>query len=393
VTAQQDPGGWEQIAPGDLQEVNQLSVADALVWYTRHGYAARLASATAKMLALPKGYGFDELGVLSEEQLATEYRRSQQDPRLRVALILGALSDLVAIDVDDLAEWARFLAEHGDKIPPTALQATGRDGGGLHLLYRRGDLDPELLKQSRWPGSPAIELKTKAPLMAAPSRHASGRYCQWQPGPGRPVLISAELLAGFQQGLQQERAAVQQLTQQIEMAGRPDLNASNVADFADLLCELLGDGCFTGTYQRDDKLVIVPRLGESGYIPVKGAEKDPRKNSPAQIRAPNQQVLQGWVASRAWTYKFVEKRDGWERSHILPPLAACSAAIHADPARWTAVPVLSGVVHIPLLRRDGSLLATPRLRRGDRPALPAAAGAAHRDGARAPVRRGREGGR
>jgi len=345
---------------GYLQEVNQMSVADALVWYNTHGYAAYVASPTAKMLTRPRGYKFDELGVLSGDQLGQQYEACRKNPRLRVALIMGRASGLVTLDADDLAEWGRFYAEHAGLVPATACQITGREGGGFHLVYLRGDVDPELLKQSRWPGFPAIELKTKGMIIAAPSLHASGLCYQWQQtGPGRPAVISTDLAAGFAEGLKQERAAVREIVQQIEMDGRPAMGASNAADFTDLLCERLGGGCFTGTYQRDDRLVTVPRFGEDGYIPAKGFEEDPRKNSPAQIRPLSQHLLQGFIASHAWTYKLAGKDDDLKRVHILPPLTACSAAINADPARWTAVPVLTGVVHIPLLRRDGSLLSTP----------------------------------
>ena len=333
-----------------------MGLPDALIWYNRHGYAAYPAAPNAKMLTLAKGYKFDDLAVLSDEALATVHPAWREKPLMRVALIMGKASGLVAIDVDDLGEWERFLAEHADMIPPTALQATGRDGGGFHLLYHRGDIDPALLKQSSWPDFPAIELKTKAPLIAAPSLHASGRRYQWQPGPGRPAQISMGLLAGFQKGRQQERAMVREIIQQVEMDDRPALAADNTADFADLLCARLGDGCFTGAYQRDDRLVTVPRFGEDGYIPAKGSQEDPRKNSPAQIRPLSQHLLQGFIASRSWTYRLVGNGDNVERVHILPPLSACSAAIHADPARWEQVPVLSGVIHIPLLRRDGTLL-------------------------------------
>jgi hypothetical protein len=351
---------WQQ-QPGDLQEVNGLSVADALVWYTRHVYVVRLASPDIKMLAIPRGYAFDELEVLSEEQLAADYQRCLQNPRLRLALILGQASGLLALDIDDLAQWQEFLAEHGDLLPPTAMQVTGREGGGLHLLYRRGDVDPALLKQTRWPGFRAIELKTRAPLMAAPSLHDSGRLYQWQPGPGSPALVSTDLLVGFAEGARQDRAKMREIVQGVTRGDRPALEASNAADFTDMLCKMLGGGHFTGCYQRDDKLVIVPRFGEHGYVLAKGAEDDPRKNSPAQIRPLTDKMLQGWAASRCWPYKLVKNRDTeeWEKVHVLPPLAACSAAICADPARWENVPVLSGVVHIPLLRRDGSLLAEP----------------------------------
>jgi hypothetical protein len=359
ITEQAGLNGQAPATTG-LAEVNDMSCPDALIWYNRNGYAAYPASPGAKMLMLPRGYKFDDLGVLGEEHLAHAHEAWRQRPDMRVALIMGNASGLVAIDVDDLAEWEAFYAEHAGMTPPTAIQATGREGGGFHLLYRRDDIDPELLKQGRWPDFPHIELKVKAPLIAAPSLHESGRRYQWQAGPGEPVPISAALLDGFRQGREQLRAMAREIVQQVEMDGRPALDAGNAADLADVLCARLGAGCFTGVYQRDDKLVVVPRFGENGYVPAAGPGEDPSKNSPAQMRALSQNLLQGLIASRAWTYKTVKTGpDTWEKTHTLPPLAACSAAIHADPARWEKVPVLAGVVHIPLLRRDGTLLTEP----------------------------------
>jgi hypothetical protein len=361
MTAAVVPQPWREPVQGDLQEVNGLSPPDALAWYTVHGYAARPASPNAKMLTLPRGYHYDDLAVLGEQELASAYHSWRQKPGQRVALILGRASGLVAIDVDDLGQWEKFRAEHGDKIPRTAVQATGRNGGGFHLLYWRGDLGPDLLNTGRWPDLPGIELKSKGIIIAAPSLYdATGVCYQWQQGPGRPALISQALAAGFAEGKRQQDAVVRELVQLVEAGDRPRMLASNAADFADTLCTLLGVGQFTGVHQRDDRLVTVPRVGERGYVPAPGSDEDPRKNSPAQIRVLDQHLLQGFVASRAWTYKLVpDGKDTVKKVHTLPPLAACSAAIHADPARWERVPVLTGVIHTPLLRPDGSLLAEP----------------------------------
>jgi hypothetical protein len=181
--------------PG-VQEVNSLSVADALIWYNRHGLAAYPAHSAQKMLTLTKGYQFDKLGPLGEDALATVAGAYQQHPDLRVALICGEASGLAAIDVDDLDQWARLREEYGigDK-PLTAWQTTGREGGGLTLVFRRSGIDGELLRQGPWSSAyPGVELKTKGPIIAAPSMHASGRRYQWQPGPGEPAEISSTLL-------------------------------------------------------------------------------------------------------------------------------------------------------------------------------------------------------
>ncbi len=347
-----------------LASVNRMTTADAIAWYNRHDIAAYIAHPTFKHLhMLPKGYHFDDLGVLGEQQLARVAEICALQPGLRVAIILGKASGLCAIDVDDLDAWARLRAELGiGDEPVTAWQTTGREGGGLHLLFRRGSVDESLLKQGQL--CPGVELKTKGLIIAAPSMHGSGRTYQWQPGPGEPAEISAGLLGARQENEQQIRAEVKALERVVSVAGREQMEAGNPADFADLLCLKTGTGSLTGVYQRDNKLVMVPRFGEEGYTPVADSDEHPEKNPPAQVRALNPNLLQGFVQSRAWTYKLVVagKHNGepvFEPVHILPPMASCSAVIHSDPSSWKSAPPLAGVTHIPLLRPDGSLLAEP----------------------------------
>ena len=195
---QEEPGGRFDFsrfyagAPG-LQEVNQMSPPDALIWYNRHGIVAEPAHPGEKRLARRKGYSFDKLGPLSDADLAGVYEAWQKNPDLRVAIICGVASDLVALDVDDMAQWEKFRAEY--ELPPTVTQSTGRPGGGLHLLFRRGEVDPAMLRQGAWSADyPGIEVKSKGLIIAAPSLHASGRRYQWLPGPGEPEEIGRAVL-------------------------------------------------------------------------------------------------------------------------------------------------------------------------------------------------------
>ena len=191
-------------APG-LQEVNQMSPPDALMWYNRHGIAAEPAHPGEKRLARRKGYSFDKLGPLSDADLAGVYEAWQKNPDLRVAIICGAASGLVAVDVDDMAQWEKFSAEY--ELPPTVVQSTGRDGGGLHLLFRRGEVDPAMLRQGAWSADyPGIEVKSKGLIIAAPSLHASGRRYQWLPGPGEPEEIGKAVLRQRAKGSEYDQA-------------------------------------------------------------------------------------------------------------------------------------------------------------------------------------------
>ena len=209
------PGIFAQAAGAqdDLTPVNHMSIPDALVWYNRHGIAAYPAHPSDKKLLGPGGYHFDDLGIVGEEHLAHMNEIGRMNPAMRVAIILGQASGLIAIDVDNLEEWQKFLAGNRDEILPTAWQTTGREGGGLHLLYRRGELSGQSLRQGSWEQFPGIELKTRGLIMAAPSVHASGSQYLWHPAP--VAAISRDLVAAHQarqeQAFREEGAAAQAL--------------------------------------------------------------------------------------------------------------------------------------------------------------------------------------
>src|SRR5690349_16479424 len=97
----QEPDWAAMYATNDLDQVNGMTVADALAWYNTHGIAAYPAHPTERKLARPAGYHFHDLDVLAGDELAAAVRACQQNPRLRVAIVLGKASGLMAIDVDD----------------------------------------------------------------------------------------------------------------------------------------------------------------------------------------------------------------------------------------------------------------------------------------------------
>jgi hypothetical protein len=218
------PGAW------DVTQVNQMTCAQAFRWYNTRGYIALPAHAAEKRLVLPAGYSFDRLPRLSEQDIAG-FERAWQ-PGWRVALLMSKASRMTGIDADDMAQWEKFAAEH--EVPPTIRQQTGREGGGLHLVYLRpddeitedydgvlaGSYDGDL-SQGAWSREyPGIEVKSKGILIAAPSLHPSGRKYQWLPGgPGEPAGISAPLLAARRQARISARReiAVAERQEQIEI--------------------------------------------------------------------------------------------------------------------------------------------------------------------------------
>jgi hypothetical protein len=345
---QQPPGGWQRTGEGtpagqsangwaptvwdaayevaeSLDQVNGMSAADALVWYNRHGIPAYPAHPTEKMLALRAGYHFDDLGVLTGDQLGSTYQIMCQNPQLRVALIMGQASGLLAIDVDDLAEWGRFRAEHEGQLPVTAEQGTGRDGGGLHQVFRRGDADEALLKQGRWSAAyPHIEVKSKGMIIAAPSLHASGACYQWHPGPW-PVEIGEVL----------ER----------RMPPRIDCGGGGGPKTIREVQQSLNDRKIPGTYTVAGRVVVVgdPENNEASThpLPVAAVPADPPK-------------LASLLANHTYTYRIVRTKTESYEAEYTPAAAHLNAVLARG--SWPGLRPLNGVIGAPVLRPDGTLL-------------------------------------
>jgi hypothetical protein len=94
-----------------------------------------------------------------------------------IAIVTGHISQVVALDVDGrlgAATLARLEAEHG-RLPETAVQRTGRDGG-RHRVFRH----PGRLVKTLNHIAPGLDRKGDGGyFVAAPSLHESGRRYEW----------------------------------------------------------------------------------------------------------------------------------------------------------------------------------------------------------------------
>jgi replicative DNA helicase len=225
-----------------LAEVNDMTCRDALVWYHQHllGYHVRpmeIIPNRGRKLVWPKfGYQFDTLEPPTDEEINWFLANWQDEWQL--GMVMGKGSGLFAYDIDDMAQWRQFQAKH--EIGPTAVQVTGRDGGGLTLVYRRSDdaYDEHHIRQGQWSWEYSkIEVKSKAPVTVAPSvHHETGRKYQWlTDGPGYPEEVPAGLLRAREHQLLEERAR-QHLFE--EIARRAARKRADILEQRDVLADV-----------------------------------------------------------------------------------------------------------------------------------------------------------
>ena len=142
---------------------------------------------------------------------------------------------------------------------------------------------------------------------------------------------------------------------------RPRLDVGNNAAAAEWLRTNVGTGPLSGMFLRGLDIVHTPRVGEDGYIalvkpPPGGPAVD--DDGPAQVRVVKKSTLASRIQYAYDCYKLI-KRDGEfiETPAIFPVDAARVAADVPD--ELTGLRPLAGVIHAPVLRHDGTILATP----------------------------------
>ncbi len=151
--------------------------------YLARGWSVIPVRAREKRPAVPwKAY---QTKYVSEKTLHDWFRRS---PDFNVAIVTGALSGLVVLDVDprhggkeSLSELER---EHG-ALPATMESITG--GGGRHLYFSH----PGGVVGNRVNIEPGIDLRGDGGcIVAPPSIHPSGKRYRWKKnrGPGEVEL-------------------------------------------------------------------------------------------------------------------------------------------------------------------------------------------------------------
>lgn len=152
----------------------------------------------------------------------------------------------------------------------------------------------------------------------------------------------------------------QQTTDQVPSLtpDRPELTITGAAGAADWLRNEAGRGPLAGIFRRSGVLVHTPREDEDGYVPLAG---DGDHDGGAQIRPVTADYLAAQIQYRYQVRRAKirdgEAVDGESRASMFPVEAARVAVHGADMLR--EVRPLTGVIHTPIMRADGSLLDTP----------------------------------
>ena len=127
-----------------------------------------------------------------------------QAPHMNIAIATGSASSLVVLDldvrevgdeiVDGEFELQTWLAARGIELPDTMVQSTG--GGGSHILLdwpaNGVTLRPVIASRANW--LPGVDIRADGGyIVAAPSRHISGKLYHWRNGAALSA-ISNDLL-------------------------------------------------------------------------------------------------------------------------------------------------------------------------------------------------------
>jgi hypothetical protein len=151
------------------------TIEQAALSYLNRGWSVIPIREKAKRPAIPwKDY---QSKCVSEKTLHDWFRRS---PNYNVAIVTGALSGLVVLDVDPrhggTGSLRRLEREHGP-LPETIESITG--GGGRHVYYSH----PGGIVHNRSNIEPGIDLRGDGGcIVAPPSVHPSGKRYRWKKG-------------------------------------------------------------------------------------------------------------------------------------------------------------------------------------------------------------------
>lgn len=152
-----------------------LTTEQAALEYLDRGWSVIPVREKAKRPAVPwKKYQSE---CVSESTLHDWFRRK---PEYNVAIVTGALSGLVVLDVDPRHggndSLKKLESEHG-ALPPTMESITG--GGGRHVYFSHpgGDIP------NRANIEPGLDLRGDGGcIVAPPSVHPSGKPYRWKKG-------------------------------------------------------------------------------------------------------------------------------------------------------------------------------------------------------------------
>lgn len=154
--------------------------------YLARGWSVIPVREKAKRPAIPwKTY---QSKCVSEKKLREWFRRS---PDYNVAIVTGALSDLVVLDVDPRHggnESLRKLEKQHGALPQSMESITG--GGGRHIYFSH----PGGVVRNRINIEPGIDLRGDGGcIVAPPSVHPSGKCYRWLKGHGPGQVKLARL--------------------------------------------------------------------------------------------------------------------------------------------------------------------------------------------------------
>lgn len=163
--------------------MSRLSTEQAALDYLQRGWSVIPVRERDKRPAVPwKVY---QSKRVSEKTLRDWFRRS---PNYNVAIVTGALSRLIVLDIDPRhggnASLKKLESRHGP-LPETLESVTG--GGGRHLYFTHpgGEI------RNRTNIEPGIDLRGDGGcIVAPPSVHPSGMRYRWKKGhaPGKIKL-------------------------------------------------------------------------------------------------------------------------------------------------------------------------------------------------------------
>lgn len=145
--------------------------------------------------------------------------------------------------------------------------------------------------------------------------------------------------------------------------GQEQIDVTNPARAADWLLDTVGTGALSGVFLRGTDVVRTPRIGEEGYKPLTKREGVHAQDSDGatQVRPMTAQQLASYVRHRYACFRVLKarsKEEGPRADNALFPLAA-SADLLGAPDDAPNLRTLEGVVSVPTLRADGSIISEP----------------------------------
>ena len=155
--------------------MTSMTTEEAALSYRSRGWSVIPVREKAKRPAIPwKAY---QSRMVSEETLHDWFQHS---PDYNVAIVTGAFSGLVVLDVDPRHDGKKSLQalerEHGT-LPGTVESITG--GGGRHVYFAH----PGGVIRNRTNIEPGIDLRGDGGcIVAPPSVHPSGKRYRWKKG-------------------------------------------------------------------------------------------------------------------------------------------------------------------------------------------------------------------